>query len=134
MRICKEHIPEALIPYFLNYEELLSEREWCEKWKDDGSHYVPHNEEDIVLYVANNYDLFFNFTHMRPEWRIGNLKTDPIGELVRRVLEEDIPALNKARKITLGELVRRYGNPASERAFEEEDYRIYLLNSYLEEG
>ena len=41
---------------------------------------------------------------MRPEWRIGNLKTDPIEELVRRVLEEDIPALNKARAVSLGEL------------------------------
>ena len=132
VRIQKEHIPEALIPYFLNYDKLYSERELCEKWKDDASHYVPYNQEDIVLYVANNYDLFFNFTHMRPEWRIGNLKTDPIEELVRRVLEEDIPALNKARAVSLGELVKRYGDPASERAFEEEDYQFYLLNTYLE--
>ena len=132
IRIIKEHIPKELIPYFLNYEELLSEREWCVKWQGDPSYVIPHNEDSIVLYVANDYDLFFNFTHMRPEWRIGNLKTDPIEELVHRVIEEDIPALREARRITLGELVSRYGDPASEKAFEKEDYQIYLLNAHLE--
>ena len=133
IRIHKNHIPEALIPYYLYYDELFSERELCEKLKDDSSYIVPHNEEDIVLYVNNQYDLFFNFTHMRPEWRIGNLKQDPIEELVRRAVEEDIPALNEARIITVKELVKRYGDLSSERAFEEDDYKTYLLNSYLEE-
>ncbi|MBQ4506121.1 MAG: radical SAM protein [Firmicutes bacterium] len=132
IRIIKEHIPEELIPYFLNYDELYPEKQWYEMWKDDTSHVVPHNSEGIVLYVTNNYDLFFNFTHMRPEWRIGNLKTDLIDELIRRVVEEDIPALREARSITLGELVRRYADPFSEKAFEEEDLRMYLLNTHLE--
>lgn len=132
VRICREHIPVELIPYFLNYDSLRPEKDWCGMWKDDLSHVAPHNTEDIVLYVANNYDLFFNFTHMRPEWRIGNLKTDPIDELVRKVTEEDIPALREARRITLGELAGLYGDPASEKAFEEEDYRMYLLNTHLE--
>lgn len=132
IRIIKEHIPKALIPYFLNYEELLPEREWCAEWKNDPSHVVPHNSGSIVLYAANNYNLFFNFTHMRPEWRIGNMKTDPIEELIRRVMDEDIPALREARIITLGELVSKYGDPSSEKAFEKEDYQMYLLNTHLE--
>ena len=132
IRIMKEHIPEELIPYFLNYGKLFSEKEWYEKWKNDQSHFVPHNKDDIVLYVANNYDLFFNFTHMTPEWRIGNLKNDPIDELVRRVTQEDIPALNAARNITLSELLKRYGDPLSEKAFEKEDYQMHLLNTHLE--
>ncbi|MBQ3972825.1 MAG: radical SAM protein [Lachnospiraceae bacterium] len=132
VRIEKGHIPEELIPYFYNYDSLRPEKEWCGMWKEDPSHVIPHNTEDIVLYAANNYDLFFNFTHMRPEWRIGNLKRDPMDELVRRITEEDIPALREAGRITLGELVRLYGDMASEKAFEEEDYRIYLLNTHLE--
>ena len=47
-------------------------------------------------------------------------------------LKEDIPALREAGRITLGELVRLYGDMASEKAFEEEDYRSYLLNAHLE--
>ena len=132
IRIRKDRIPPALIPYFLNYDRLYEERDLFEKWKDETSRVLFHNEDNIVLYVSNSFDLFFNFTHMRPEWRIGNLKTDPIEELIRRIIEEDIPALRSARSITLGELVRRYGDTLSGKAFEEEDYKAYLLNTHLE--
>ena len=132
IRINKGHVPDELIPYYLNYNENDSEQELCEKLKHNDSPMVPHNEGDIVIYVANDYDLFFNFTHMRKEWRIGNLKTDPIEELIRRIMDEDIPALEKARSITVGELVSKYGDPASNRLFEEEDYKMYLLNTHLE--
>ena len=117
-----------------DYGELHTEQELCAALQEEESHVELHNGDSLVLYVANNYDLFFNFTHMRPEWRIGNLKTDPIQELIRRITEEDTPALRTARQITLGELVRRYGNPNSERAFEAEDYKMYLLNTHLEKG
>ena len=132
VRINKGDVPEVLIPYFLNYGENYSERELCEKLKNDSSYIVPHNEEDIVIYVANDYDLFFNFTHMEKEWKIGNLKTDSIEELVRRILEEDIPALEKARSITVGELVSKYGEFGSNRLFEEDDFKMHLLNTHLE--
>ncbi len=132
IRIRRAHIPEELIPYYLNYERNFPESELCGRWRDDDSRFVPHNGEEIVLYVAGNFDLFFNFTHMRPEWRIGNLKEDPAEELVRRVVEEDIPALRTARETSLGELVRHFGDPASDRAFEEDDYKQYLLNTCLE--
>lgn len=129
----KDSIPKALIPYYLDYEELLAEKECCELLKADGTNHVPHNEEDIVVYVANNYDVFFNFTHMSSEWKIGNLKTDEREEIIRRIIEEDIPALNLARKITVRELIDRYGNMQSERAFYLSDYKDYLLDCYIKE-
>ena len=48
-------------------------------------------------------------------------------------MEDNIPALREARMITLGELVNRYGDPASEKAFEQEDYQMYLLNTHLQQ-
>ncbi len=133
--IRKDHIPPELIPHFPDCDALWPERELCRLRRDDPNPVVPHNEgEELVLYVSNEYDLFFNFTHMRPEWRIGNLKTDPMDELIRRALEEDTPALRTARSVSLGELVRRYGDPASERAFDESDYKAYLLNRHLDQS
>ena len=129
----KEHIPEELIPYYLDYETLLTEKDGCELLKEDNTYNVPHNEDGIVLYVSNNYDVFFNFTHMSEEWKIGNLKTDNQEELIRRIVEEDIPALNMARRITMKELVAKYGNEQSNKAFQLEDYKDYLLNRYLED-
>ena len=131
--IKKENIPEALISCYLNYESLLTERECCERLKEDATHWVHHNEKEIVLLISNTCDVFFNFTQMSKEWKIGNLKTDDREELIRRVVEEDIPALNLAGKITLGELAAKYGNLESDRAFQLNDYKDYLLNRYLED-
>lgn len=100
--------------------------------KDDGNCIVYHNEEDIILNISNQYDVFFNFTHMTPNWRIGNMKTDDREELIRRIVEEDTQALNLARNITVGELVRRYGDFHSDKGFSQEDYKSYLLNCYVD--
>ena len=70
---------------------------------------------------------------MSKEWKIGNLKTDEPHELMRRIVEEDIPALNLARIVTMDELVERYGDAQSDKAFQIEDYKMYLLNRYVEE-
>jgi len=129
----KEHIPEVLIPYYLNYEELLTEKECCERLQNDLGHRVRHNEENIVLFISNTYDVFFNFTHMSKEWRIGNLKTDNKEELIRKIVEEDSWALNLARSITLKDLVAKYGDKNSNKAFQMSDYKDYLLNRYLED-
>ena len=66
-------------------------------------------------------------------WKIGNLKQDSREEIIRRILEEDIPALNLVRHITLGELAEKYGNRLSDKVFSIEDYKSYLLNCYVEE-
>lgn len=132
IRIRKEHIPQALIPCYWDYPELRTEGELCRQYADDPSHVEHHNGEELVLNISNRYDVFFHFTHMRPEWRIGNLKTDPIEELVRAAVREDTPALRAAKAITLGELVRRYGDPESTRVFFPEDFRSWLLNCHLE--
>ena len=133
IRIEKAHIPEVLIPYYWQYDALLTEAECCARLKGSADHEVPHNEDRIVLQVSNTFDVYFNFTHMTEEWKIGNLKTDPQAEIIRRIVEEDIPALNLARRVTLGELVEQYGDPASGKAFSQGDYQEYLLNRYLED-
>lgn len=133
IRIEKQNVPKPLIPYYLGWDNLYSEREACRILSEVDEPYVPHNAGDIVVYVSNRFDLYFNFTHMLPEWIIGNMKRDNIEELVRKIISEDTFALNTARSISLKELVRRYGNFASEKIFSLGDYKMYLLNRYLED-
>ncbi len=132
IRINKQDIPGILIPYFLNYDQIETEREWCERLKDDEHSVVYHNAEDIVLNISNQYDVFFNFTHMTANWKIGNMKTEDRDELIRRIVEEDTEALNLARNISLGELVKQYGDFRSDKVFTQEDYKSYLLNCYID--
>lgn len=133
IRIEKTHIPKAIKPYFLNFEKILTERECCELLKNDTSHWVYHNDEKVVLNISNTFDVYFNFTHMSKAWKIGNMKKDDPTELIRKITEEDTWALNMARTVEMKELVERYGNAQSDRAFFLGDYKLYLLNCYLEE-
>lgn len=133
IRIDKNHIPAELIPYYLNYDKVMTERKCWYLLRNDSSSPVYHNGEQIVLHISNMYDVYFNFTHMTENWKIGNLKIDSQEEIVHRILEEDIPALNRARNITVSELAKKYGDKLSHKAFLINDYKAYLLNCYLDD-
>lgn len=132
IRIEKDHVPDKIRPYYMNYDEVYTEQECCELLKDDHSHVEYHNEEQIVLNVSNTYDVYFNFTHMTEAWKIGSLKSIEPEEMVRRVITEDTAALRTAREVTLQTLVEKYGNRHSKRAFFIDDYKSYLLNCHME--
>ncbi len=132
IRICKEEIPQELIKYYHGYTRLLSEKECCELLENNHSPFVYHNDEDIVLYITSNFDVYFNFTNISPNWKIGNMKNETAEVLVSKILQEDTFALNMARNITLSELVTRYGDFQSNKAFSLGDYKGYLLNCYVE--
>lgn len=133
IRINKDSIPEEVKPYYLDYPNILSEKECIELLKDDKTHYLPHNDKEIVLYITSDLNIYFNFTNPSPAWKIGNIKDDEIDDIVRKVVEEDISAIMLSKTITLKELVKRYGNIDSNRVFSVDDYKMYLLNNYLDE-
>ncbi len=132
IRIKKQDIPAELIPYYLGYDALRSEKECCELLKNDPSHHVYHNTDEMTLYITADHGVYYNFENVSENWRAGNLLHEPPESLVPRLIREDTFALNEARKITVGELVERYGDPTSERAFSPEDYKGYLLNCHIE--
>ncbi len=132
IRIQKRHISEELIPYYLDFNERLSESECYRHLIDSTDHFVPHNDKDITLNISAEFDVYFNFTEMSPVWKIGNLKKDDMKEIVRKILEEDIAPLREARRIPVSELVKRYGDSSSDKVFTLEDYQFYLLNTHLE--
>ncbi|MBQ1478011.1 MAG: radical SAM protein [Erysipelotrichaceae bacterium] len=134
VRIEKDDIPKELIPYYLEYESVLTERECVELLKEEDSHPSFCFEDDPVLYISNTYDVFFNFTHMKKEWKIGNLREDTSEEIMRRITEGDTYALRSAKDVTWKKLVQMYGDPDSEKVFRLDDYKMYLFNSYLEGG
>ncbi len=134
IRIEKDHIPEKIKPYYLNYDTALTEQECCELLGEDTSHMRYHNQEEIVLFVSNTYDVYFNFTHMTDAWKIGNLKNTQPEEMVRKIVEEDTDALNATKTITVKDLVEKYGNRHSKKVFFIGDYKAYLLNCFLEKA
>lgn len=134
LRINKEDIPVELIPYYINFSETKTEAELCAILANDDNCFAYHNENEIILNIANNFDVYFNFTHMHPEWKIGKILTDESSELVSRIINEDIPALTLARNTPVSALVKRFGNPQSHKIFDSvDDYKAYLLNEMIKE-
>lgn len=131
IRIRREHIPQALSPVYLNYDHLMTEGECCALLKEDLSSPCFPLGEELVLYVSNTFDLFFNYTHMTAPWVIGNIKTTPAEEIMRRIREGDTHALRMARQTTWSALAGQFGDPASHRVFSPDDFRSFLLNRYL---
>lgn len=54
--------------------------------------------------------------------------TDPIEGIVRKVVEEDVPALRIPRRTPVGELLAKYEDPCSAKMFSHDDYKMYPLN------
>ena len=133
IRIEKDKIPDALIPYYLDYDKILTERECFAILKGSKESFLPHNEGDIVLNITSDLNVYFNFTNPSPAWLIGNLKDDDMDHIVRSIIEESVPALLLSKAMPLGELALKYGNPESEKVFSLEDYKMHLLNRYLDE-
>ena len=132
IRIRKKDIPAELTPVFLDYDELLEERECLKRLGEDPCIDLFPIGEEITRNISNTCDVYYNFTNMSPPWIIGNLKEDEPEELVRKIVLGDTHALNRIRECSWSELGEKYGDDSSEKAFELDDYRIYLVNSELE--
>lgn len=133
IRINKENIPEQLIDYYLDYKNIYTEQELYEQLKYSTEHPQYSYQEEVVLNISNQFDVYFNYTHMIGQWKIGNMKEISSQEMMRRIIEEDVEAIQLSKKITIGELVDKYGDSTSHKVFEKEDYIHYLFNQYLED-
>jgi len=89
--------------------------------------------DDIVLNISNDMNVYFNYTHMTKPWIIGNILKDDAKELVRKIMEGDTYALNMIRKCSYSELVKRYGDTTSTKVFTLDDYKMYMVNRYLDD-
>ena len=134
IRITKKNIPDELIPVYLDYDKILTEKECVFALSRDFTNPEFSIGDKITLYISNEYDVYYNFTHMRAPWRIGNLKTDKPEKLVYDIITGNTPALNAAKRVTWAELAWRYGDVSSERVFSTGDCKMYLFNRYSEEN
>lgn len=132
IRINKDEIPNEVIPYYLDYNERLTEKECTEILKKDETHFVPSFEnDDIVINITSDFNAYFNYTNPSPKWLIGNILKDPFEGIVKKILNNDVEAINIAKKITLKELALKYGDINSNKVFSLDDYKMYLLNEHL---
>ena len=130
-RINKQDVPKALIPYYWKFDETYKESELIELLSNDDSTISFLIEDSITLYVSNNYDVYFNYTELTPKWCIGNLRRDTREKIIENILNQNVEAINVARKTPISSLVKRYGDKKSDKIFFKRDYIEYLLLKHL---
>ena len=67
----------------------------------------------LCFFVRGNWDVFPNMGTYTPMWKLGNLKTDSVAEIIGRFETDSSPALAMNRTVTVADLARRYGDPES---------------------
>ena len=108
------------------------ESDCIDRLQNDLKTYVdPYSNSKLLIRIETNTDVYFQ-NNNSPAWKIGNIKDDDIDEIIRKIMEKDIPAYIITKTITLGELINKYGNANSNNSFSIDEYKLYLLNKHLD--
>lgn len=128
-RICE--VPKELEMYCLNLNTWRTEKEWRKELQECQENVHLDFDDELTLNISNQLDIYFNFTHMSKEWKIGNIKKTDINELMKKIETRSIDVLKIADSTPISTLVELYGNKDSLRLFEKEDYLQYLINCHM---
>ncbi len=132
-------IPERLMDYTRRYfgkstvAELFGEPEaaWVERLRDEPPMGSPVSGSP-VFFVDRQLDVYPNITTPTKWWRLGNLLSDGAADVVENYRRNRSFAQDVMTAVPLGEMVRAVGAPDSGRLFSRGDYRMWVLNRYLE--
>jgi len=70
------------------------------------------------FFVDSRFDVYSNIAALEPWWRLGNLKTDSVGDIFARYENNGTLGLQTIYGVSPKELARRYGNPESQLVYE----------------
>lgn len=124
-----EILVEYFKPYFesITYYSWLREPDYCDeykqRWLKDNE--ISVNAKPLRFELASFYRL------VHDEEYVKFLKYDA-KELVSKVVEGDTYALNAVKGLTYSELAKKYGDTSSTKVFRLDDYKMYLVNRYLD--
>ncbi len=130
-------IPEKLVMFTLkhfgekNLKEILGkpEKDLIKELLEDKTT-VTTVSTSPVFYVDANFNVYPNVTQPATWWRLGNLKTDGVEQIINNYVNNKTKAQYLINYIPIGEMVSLCGNPNSERLFTKEDYIIYVQNQF----
>lgn len=97
---------------------------------DDKKH--PVIVDDIILYVDGKLDVYPHFVVHKPWWKLGNLNQDSAEVILSRYLNGETIGQKTRKNIPVSEMVKRFGDPDSNRVFNKDDYIEYITEKYLE--
>jgi MoaA/NifB/PqqE/SkfB family radical SAM enzyme len=135
-------VPQLLQEYSLhnwnkldNFADIFgkTERELCAELSDS-TEIVGTVCDTPIFFVDKDFYVYPNVTTPTKYWRLGNLKTEGAESILRRYLNDELPAQRFRATVPLGEFVKYCGDPNSERLFVKRDYIDLLVRRYCMRG
>jgi len=99
----------------------------------DDSEAIASQPEHLAFEVTPDLDVYSNIEEMTPWWKLGNLKADSIGDIMRR-FEEDKPLGMQAHfHVPVSELAEKYGQRESRKVYVADDLKSRLVRQWAQD-
>jgi hypothetical protein len=108
-----------------------AENDLIEQLLNDSQPYA-WQPEHLAFMVTSDLDVFSNIAELTPWWKLGNLKTDGIGEIMRRFENDDTPGMYAHFHIPISTLADAYGQRDSRKIYKISDLKVRLIRQWAQ--
>ena len=98
----------------------------------DDSRAFAWKPEHLAFEVAADLDVFPNIEEMTPWWKLGNLKTDSIGDIMQRFEADEPLGMQAHFHVPVSELAEKYGQRESRKVYTANDLKIRLVRQWAQ--
>ena len=126
-----QRIPQGLLDICREGSDMLGQPEsvlLASLLADDSPPNVGANMPSIS--IDADFNAYPNIAEPTPWWRLGNLKEDGAGAIIRAYRDETTPGMLMNRTVPLSELARRYGDPRSTKLYDRDDLICRFLHQW----
>ena len=124
---------EEVLGYVIKGEEVLgyAESDLLPQLLNDSQPYA-WQPGYLAFMVTSQLDVFSNIAELTPWWRLGNLKTDGIGEIMRRFENDETEGMHAHFHIPISTLAETYGERDSRKIYKLSDLKSRLVRQWAQ--
>ena len=88
--------------------------------------------EHLAFMITSDLDVFSNIEELTHWWRLGNLKTDDVGDIMHRFENDDTPGMHAHFHVPVSTLADVYGQKGSRKIYKIGDMKERLVRQWAQ--
>lgn len=109
-----------------------AEADWIPELVKDGDPFKTY-PETLAFMVTPDLDVFSNIGEPLPWWKLGNLQTDGVDQVMQRFENDEILGLQGNFRVPVSQLAQAYGRPVSRLLYARDDLVLRWLREWGED-